>query len=79
MKIIRKTLHDLAKPPNLIDYERARANFDWSAAPRLCRGMGAGGCNIAFAAVDRHAHGHRRTHGVAVHCGLRRDRRTPYP
>ena len=57
MKIIRKTLHDLAKPPNLIDYERARANFDWSAAPRLCRGMGAGGCNIAFAAVDRHAHG----------------------
>ncbi|MEB3981547.1 acetate--CoA ligase [Mycobacterium sp. 663a-19] len=57
MDIIRKTPHDCRVQPNLSDYERARAQFRWSDVPALCEGMGAGGCNIAYAAVDRHATG----------------------
>ena len=57
MKIIRKTTSDWAVPPNLKDYEQARAIFDWSKVPPLCPGMPGGGCNIAYAAVDRHAAG----------------------
>jgi acetyl-CoA synthetase len=55
--IIRKTPDDFRVPPNFRDYQRTRADFHWSDVPPLCEGMGPGGCNIAYAAVDRHADG----------------------
>ncbi len=55
--LIRKTPRDRLVEPNLMDYEQARAKFRWSDVPGLCDGMGPGGCNIAYAAVDRHATG----------------------
>ncbi|CAM2993495.1 acetate--CoA ligase [Mycobacterium intermedium] len=62
MEIIRKTPHDLSVRPNLTDYESTCARFDWSDVPALCEGMGgAGSCNIAYAAVNRHAAGPART------------------
>lgn len=61
MDIIRKTPDDLAVTPNLTNYEHTCSTFDWSDVPALCEGMG-GGCNIAYAAVDRHAEGSARTH-----------------
>ena len=54
MDVIRKTAHDLKVRPNFTDYEGARAQFHWSDLPALCEGMGAGRCNIAYAALDRH-------------------------
>ena len=57
MKVIRKTAVDWAVTPNLEDYEQTRATFDWSKVPPQCSGMADGGCNIAYAAVDRHAEG----------------------
>jgi acetyl-CoA synthetase len=57
VKIIHKTTTDWAVPPNLKDYEQTRAMFDWSKVPPPCSGMPGGGCNIAYAAVDRHAEG----------------------
>ena len=57
MDVIRKTPHDFSVPPNLTDYERARAQFRWSDMPALCAGMGPDRCNIAYAAVDRQASG----------------------
>ena len=60
--IIRKGPGDLKVAPNLDDYDATRASFDFSQIPQLCAGMGAGLCNIAYAAVDRHAdaaHGDR--------------------
>ena len=57
MDIIRKTAEDLRAQPNFRDYESTRAGFRWSDVPDLCTGMGSGGCNIAYAAVDRHAQG----------------------
>ena len=44
--------------PNIVDYERARAEFSWSAARADLDGLPAGrGLNIAHEAVDRHAAG----------------------
>ncbi|MCH9733214.1 MAG: acetate--CoA ligase [Actinomycetia bacterium] len=57
MDIIRKTAEDLRVAPNFTGYADTRADFDWSAVPPLCEGMGAGGCNIAYAALDRHTEG----------------------
>jgi acetyl-CoA synthetase len=57
MDIIRKGADDLKLAPNLTEYEQTRATFTWSTVPDLCAGMGTGGCNIAYAAVDRHAEG----------------------
>jgi acetyl-CoA synthetase len=57
MDVIHKGAEDLKVAPNLTDYAQTRASFSWSAVPDLCAGMGAGGCNIAYAAVDRHAEG----------------------
>ncbi len=59
--VIRKGPADLKVAPNLDDYDAARASFAWSQVPDLCEGMGdrdgEAGCNIAYAAVDRHAEG----------------------
>jgi len=57
MTVIHKTANDWRVDPNLTDYEQTRATFDWSTAPDPCLGMASGGCNIAYAAVDRHANG----------------------
>ncbi len=56
MDVIHKGAGDLKVTPNLTDYAQVRASFDWAAIPDVCAGMG-GGCNIAYAAVDRHAEG----------------------
>lgn len=57
MDVIHKGPDDLKVAPNLTDYAKTRASFRWSAVPNLCGAMGEGGCNIAYAAVDRHAQG----------------------
>ncbi|MCV7329953.1 AMP-binding protein [Mycobacterium cookii] len=57
MKLIRKTSGDWTVRPNLEDYQQTRATFDWTKIPPLCSGMAGDGCNIAYAAVDRHADG----------------------
>lgn len=59
MTVIHQTPADSPLRPNLTDYDDTRARFDWSDVPNLCDGMGAGLCNIAYAAVDRHALGPR--------------------
>jgi acetyl-CoA synthetase len=61
------TLHpatgDLRVPPNLADYEAARASFRWEDARATLDGLpGDAGLNIAHEAVDRHAAGDRATH-----------------
>jgi acetyl-CoA synthetase len=63
--------------PNLLEYERACAEFSWSSARRQLDGLPDGrGLNIAHEAVDRHAAGPRATR-VALRClsrdGARRD------
>ena len=55
--VIHKTAADWRVAPNLTDYDAARAAFDWTTVPNVCAGMGGNGCNIAYAAVDRHADG----------------------
>ncbi|EHB55761.1 Acetate--CoA ligase [Mycolicibacterium rhodesiae JS60] len=57
MDVIRKDAGDLKVAPNLTDYAHTCATFSWSSVPDLCAAMGDGGCNIAYAAVDRHATG----------------------
>jgi len=59
----------IAKPgtwavvPNLVDYERVRMEFSWTAARRELDGLPGGrGLNIAHEAIDRHAAGARRDH-----------------
>ena len=47
-------------PPNLLDYQRARAEFSWEGAQAALDGLPSGrGLNIAHEAVDRHAAGPR--------------------
>lgn len=55
--VIRKEPADLRVTPNFTDYDTTRASFDWADVPDVCAGMGSGLCNIAYAAVDRHAEG----------------------
>ena len=57
-KTIPKTAGSWVLAPNLVDYERARAEFTWSAARQALDGLPEGrGLNIAHEAVDRHAVG----------------------
>ncbi|MGZ4799817.1 MAG: acetate--CoA ligase [Acidimicrobiia bacterium] len=54
--------------PNLVDYERACAEFTWEGARETLDGLPGGlGLNIAHEAVDRHASGPRADH-VALRC-----------
>ena len=53
--VIHKGPSDLKVTPNLQDYATTRAGFAWSQVPDVCAGLD--GCNIAYAAVDRHAQG----------------------
>jgi len=52
--LIRKSKLDLRVPPNLADYEAARASFSWDEVRHELAGLPGGGCNIAFEAVERH-------------------------
>ncbi len=63
--------------PNLVDYERTRAEFSWAQARADLDGLPNGrGLNIAHEAVDRHAAGDRRNRvalGWLSKDGTRRD------
>ena len=60
---IRKSLAETPIQPNLSDYDREYSGFAWDRARLELSGLPAnGGLNIAYEAVDRHAHGPRRTH-----------------
>lgn len=55
-----KQRHLPSVPPNLPDYQQARAAFNWETARALLDGLPDGkGLNIAHEAVDRHATGSR--------------------
>ncbi|MFD1662090.1 acetate--CoA ligase [Streptomyces caeni] len=58
-------------PPVLADYDRACAEFSWTAARRRLSGLPDGGLNIGYEAVDRHV-AEGRGEGVALRC-VRRD------
>ena len=61
--VIRKKPRRGGVPANVVDYERACADFSWAAARRELSGLPGGrGLNIAYEAVDRHACGPRATH-----------------
>jgi acetyl-CoA synthetase len=60
--IIRKSAAELRLPPNLADYSAECAGFSWDAARNRLDGLPAGGLNIAYEAVERHAQGERRDH-----------------
>jgi acetyl-CoA synthetase len=62
--VIRKPRSGWPVPPNLMDYQAARAAFSWSEAEgRELSGLpGRAGLNIAHEAVDRHAYGTLRDH-----------------
>jgi acetyl-CoA synthetase len=62
---IHKREADLRTPPNLVDYDSARAAFSWEHARSELSGLPDGGLNIAYECVDRHAAGSRRDH-VAI-------------
>jgi acetyl-CoA synthetase len=60
--VIHKNPQDWQVPPNLLDYDAVRAQFDWAAVPNLCAELGDEVCNLGYAAVDRHANGALRNH-----------------
>jgi acetyl-CoA synthetase len=61
--IITKSPGQFRVIPNLVDYEKARAEFSWIAARQALDGLPGGrGLNIAHEAVDRHAAGARHNH-----------------
>jgi len=63
---IVKTRRRLRESPNLVDYERVRADFSWTKARSELNGLPDGkGLNIAYEAVDRHASGPLSNH-VAI-------------
>ena len=62
-KTIKKPREGWAVEPNLLDYDRVRAQFSWEAARRELDGLPGGrGLNIAHEAVDRHAAGAHGSH-----------------
>ena len=67
-EVVRKDLQAMPVRPNLVDYERARAEFSWEAVRASLDGLpGGAGLNIAHEAVDRHAAGPRASK-VALRC-----------
>jgi acetyl-CoA synthetase len=57
---IHKDPAGLRRPPNIADYDEARARFQWDDARAALEGLpGGAGLNIAHEAVDRHAVGDR--------------------
>jgi acetyl-CoA synthetase len=74
--VLPKSTASFAVPPNLLDYDQARAGFSWDDARKDLDGLPGGGLNIAHEAVDRHAGGARRDH-IAIRwlgrSGIRRE------
>ena len=68
--LIHKTASDLRVPPNFGDYAAACADFSWDDMRRRLNGLPGGGCNIAYAAVDRHAAGPLRERTAFRFLGL---------
>ncbi len=61
--IIQKKFKPGRPVPNLMDYEKAYAEFTWDTIRNELNGLpGAGGLNIAHEAVDRHASGKKQHH-----------------
>ncbi|WP_300656985.1 acetate--CoA ligase [Pseudomonas sp.] len=60
--IIEKTAAELRLKPNWDDSPEARAAFSWQAEAEELGGQPSGALNLAYEAVDRHAHGPRRRH-----------------
>ncbi|HEX6257594.1 MAG TPA: acetate--CoA ligase [Euzebyales bacterium] len=58
--VVTKDVSTFAVPPNLVDYDRARATFSWDVAAHELDGLPGGGLNIVYEALDRHARGPRR-------------------
>ena len=54
---IKKNPSSWKVPPNLLCYEKTRAEFCWDAIQGELQGLPDGGLNIAHEAVDRHANG----------------------
>ncbi len=63
-----------ALPPNVPDYDAARASFRWEDARALLDGLPGGGLNIAHEALDRHARGPRAGHVAIRWLGKRGER-----
>jgi acetyl-CoA synthetase len=62
-KPIKKSIETWTIRPNLLDYAKARAMFNWETVLKELDGLPDGqGLNIAYEAVDRHAEGPRRNH-----------------
>lgn len=62
-EIIRKSHSGWVTPPNLMDYDEARATFSWEETRGYLDGLpGGAGLNIAHEAIDRHATGPRGRH-----------------
>lgn len=62
-EIIRKSHSVWVIPPNLMDYDEARASFSWEEARGYLDELpGGAGLNIAHEAIDRHAAGPRGQH-----------------
>jgi acetyl-CoA synthetase len=59
---IRKPRQEWVFTPNLLDYEKTRADFSWDTARRALDGLPGGGLNIAHEAIDRHCTGPQRDH-----------------
>ena len=74
---IRKSPADWRIAPNMPDYDRAYAEFDWDTARRDLDGLpGGGGLNIAHEAVDRHVAAGRGSKTAIVWLGKNGERRT---
>src|SRR5579885_2580376 len=62
--VVGRANHEVIKKfpvdPNLKDYERAYASFDWDEAKKELAWFAGGKINAAFNAVDRHLHDGRR-------------------
>jgi acetyl-CoA synthetase len=73
---IRKDLSLLNPTPNMVDYSKTRATFDWKTARSLLGGLPDGkGLNIAHEAVDRHACGRLSEHVALLWIGKSGERR----
>ncbi len=74
--VIRKSPDRFACRPNLDDYDRVVADFDWADARALLDGLPGGGLNIAYEALDRHARGALADHEALRWLGADGSRRS---